>query len=266
MYSGSRGRFTKPDPAGLKAGNLKIPQTLNQYTYTNNDPVNYVDPTGLIGILDGASPDWLCRLGLLVFCPLDFPPIDSPPTREESEPRKRERPRLRVVVRKSGETKVKSFCGGAEFKVKISVAGASDETPGYVIQHAVIKSSVTDGDNTNPPANALEYWNVDGGRVYPENEDIFGTAHEGAGSKGMVTYTGIFKFFYADEVEKDIAKWRPIPGLTGDLPGLDLQGGGMPVWWNNAPGTSHGLAVQWDCTGEPDTWEKNLKIATVPNN
>jgi uncharacterized protein RhaS with RHS repeats len=97
MYSGSRGRFTKPDPAGLKAGNLKIPQTLNQYTYTNNDPVNYVDPTGLIGILDGASPDWLCRLGLLVFCPLDFPPIDSPPTREESEPAKPKGKRVRLT-------------------------------------------------------------------------------------------------------------------------------------------------------------------------
>jgi RHS repeat-associated protein len=46
MYSGSRGRFTKPDPAGLSAADAR-PQTLNRYSYVNNDPVNFVDRTGL---------------------------------------------------------------------------------------------------------------------------------------------------------------------------------------------------------------------------
>jgi RHS repeat-associated protein len=45
MYSGSRGRFTKPDPAGLSAADVR-PQSLNQYTYTDNDPVNMIDPSG----------------------------------------------------------------------------------------------------------------------------------------------------------------------------------------------------------------------------
>jgi RHS repeat-associated protein len=45
MYSGSRGRFTKPDPAGLSAADAR-PQSLNQYTYTDNDPVNMIDPSG----------------------------------------------------------------------------------------------------------------------------------------------------------------------------------------------------------------------------
>jgi RHS repeat-associated protein len=46
MFSGSRGRFTKPDPIGLKAGNRRKPQSLNLYTYVGNDPANLVDTGG----------------------------------------------------------------------------------------------------------------------------------------------------------------------------------------------------------------------------
>ncbi len=50
MYNSAKGRFTKPDPRGLKAANLKRPQSLNRYAYVENDPVNYADPTGTTGI------------------------------------------------------------------------------------------------------------------------------------------------------------------------------------------------------------------------
>jgi RHS repeat-associated protein len=46
MYSGSLGRFTKPDPAGLSAADAR-PQSLNRYSYASNDPVNLSDPSGL---------------------------------------------------------------------------------------------------------------------------------------------------------------------------------------------------------------------------
>lgn len=46
MYNSARGRFTKPDPMGLKAADLKHPQSLNRYAYVENDPVNFIDPTG----------------------------------------------------------------------------------------------------------------------------------------------------------------------------------------------------------------------------
>ena len=46
-YDWQSGRWTSPDPYG---GSMTVadPQSFNRYTYVNNDPVNLVDPTGLI--------------------------------------------------------------------------------------------------------------------------------------------------------------------------------------------------------------------------
>jgi RHS repeat-associated protein len=47
MYTSSRGRFLQADPKSLKSANLGEPQSLNRYSYVGNDPINFVDPTGL---------------------------------------------------------------------------------------------------------------------------------------------------------------------------------------------------------------------------
>jgi RHS repeat-associated protein len=47
MYQSNTGRFTSPDPLGLGAADLKRPQSLNRYSYVENDPVNFYDPDGL---------------------------------------------------------------------------------------------------------------------------------------------------------------------------------------------------------------------------
>ena len=47
-YDPAAGRFTQVDPIGIHAGNLANPQSLNMYAYVANDPVNAVDPSGLI--------------------------------------------------------------------------------------------------------------------------------------------------------------------------------------------------------------------------
>jgi RHS repeat-associated protein len=44
-YESAAGRWTTPDPLG---GSIGDPQSFNHYTYTGNDPVNSVDPTGLM--------------------------------------------------------------------------------------------------------------------------------------------------------------------------------------------------------------------------
>ena len=48
MYNSSRGRFMTPDPIGLKAANVKRPESMNRYSYVRNDPINFIDPGGMI--------------------------------------------------------------------------------------------------------------------------------------------------------------------------------------------------------------------------
>jgi RHS repeat-associated protein len=45
-YSSSQGRFTGPDPL-RSSGNVGEPQSWNRYPYTTNNPLKYIDPTGL---------------------------------------------------------------------------------------------------------------------------------------------------------------------------------------------------------------------------
>jgi RHS repeat-associated protein len=47
FYSAPLGRFTSPDPVLITSGRLRQPHTLNLYTYANNNPLRFIDPTGL---------------------------------------------------------------------------------------------------------------------------------------------------------------------------------------------------------------------------
>jgi RHS repeat-associated protein len=49
-YHHNRGRFMQPDPLGLGAADVTNPQSLNRYSYVQNDPVNFTDPLGLFRI------------------------------------------------------------------------------------------------------------------------------------------------------------------------------------------------------------------------
>jgi RHS repeat-associated protein len=47
QYTNTQGRWMHPDPAGLAAVDPSNPQTWNRYAYVTNNPLSYVDPTGL---------------------------------------------------------------------------------------------------------------------------------------------------------------------------------------------------------------------------
>jgi RHS repeat-associated protein len=53
-YQSAQSRFSQPDPYD-GSYNLTDPQSLNRYAYTQNDPVNFVDPSGLSAISPGTS-------------------------------------------------------------------------------------------------------------------------------------------------------------------------------------------------------------------
>jgi hypothetical protein len=45
-------RFSRPDPSD-GSYDLTDPQSLNRYSYTENDPVNFTDPSGLMLCMAG---------------------------------------------------------------------------------------------------------------------------------------------------------------------------------------------------------------------
>jgi len=54
-YSGAQGRFTTPDPL-LNSGRPWEPQTWNRYVYTRNNPLTFIDPTGLYDLNNTCDP------------------------------------------------------------------------------------------------------------------------------------------------------------------------------------------------------------------
>ncbi len=54
--SSNMGRFSSPDPSGIDYADFSNPQTLNLYSYVVNNPLRYVDPTGLV-LCDYGSSD-----------------------------------------------------------------------------------------------------------------------------------------------------------------------------------------------------------------
>jgi RHS repeat-associated protein len=51
-YSSAMGRFMSPDPL-LNSGHPKDPQSWNRYSYTRNNPMRRIDPTGMYDVTSG---------------------------------------------------------------------------------------------------------------------------------------------------------------------------------------------------------------------
>jgi RHS repeat-associated protein len=53
----TQGRWASPDPAGLMAVSLDIPQSWNRYAYVLNNPLSFIDPAGLFCAWDDHTRD-----------------------------------------------------------------------------------------------------------------------------------------------------------------------------------------------------------------
>jgi RHS repeat-associated protein len=56
-YNQRLGRFMSGDPLG---GDITDPQSLNRYAYVRNNPINFIDPTGLISACTGTDGNMTC--------------------------------------------------------------------------------------------------------------------------------------------------------------------------------------------------------------
>lgn len=74
----NQGRWTSTDPAGLAAVDPTNPQTWNRYAYVVNNPLSFVDPTGLflIGPDGGCDFFYDCGGGGDGYCPPEFETCD----------------------------------------------------------------------------------------------------------------------------------------------------------------------------------------------
>jgi RHS repeat-associated protein len=60
FYRWLLGRFLSPDPLSGSTGD---PQSLDRYTYVENNPINFIDPTGMDGILVGTDGSTVSNVG-----------------------------------------------------------------------------------------------------------------------------------------------------------------------------------------------------------
>ncbi len=57
-YNSGQSRFTQVDPIGIAAASIGNPQSLNMFAYVGNDPVGFVDPSGLYWFKQGRDYRW----------------------------------------------------------------------------------------------------------------------------------------------------------------------------------------------------------------
>jgi RHS repeat-associated protein len=70
-YSSGQGRFTSVDPIGFDASELENPQSLNLFAYVENNPVDYVDPSGLDLTHEDGHGGWVVEV------PINIDPFDT---------------------------------------------------------------------------------------------------------------------------------------------------------------------------------------------
>jgi RHS repeat-associated protein len=114
-YSSLQGRFVGVDPGRLTAAD---PQNFNRYSYVQNNPLKFIDPTGRELTFTGADADYIvAELSSLTGYTLDRNPITGKVTIDKSKKRK-----ITKKTSLSFANKVATIIGDPRVHVKIETA------------------------------------------------------------------------------------------------------------------------------------------------
>lgn len=144
-FSGAQGRFTSPDPL-LNSGRPWDPQSWNRYSYTLNNPLRYVDPTGLY--------EWDSTLGATCADKALKGGSCSGFTKQQGKDIVSERKNIRKELNKLGKSKDSTLhaAAGAIGKENVDngvTIGMGAVTPGAVAQVSTTRPLTIDA-NGNP--------------------------------------------------------------------------------------------------------------------
>ncbi|HMV83058.1 MAG TPA: RHS repeat-associated core domain-containing protein [Blastocatellia bacterium] len=273
MYGSSYGRFTSPDPAGQKATDSKRPQSLNRYSYVENDPVNFRDPSGKLlapaGGGDGCITYYLDGIFWFNTCgslPIGSSLLPSSGGGGSSSP---------IRVKPSLYT-VQSFidvkpCGDVKLSVDWHVFGgfnSQEGINGWVVQHIRSFYEVLDENgkvvkdaNGNPLTKSKDFyeaWEVVNGIVI--NGDTFQFRLPAArGTSGSYHVMAVANFVWKDELNPSPPNWKGTePDAFGGLNTPD-----KPSGWSDNVGKRRTLDYTWNCT-DPDSNKYSHTFSATP--
>jgi RHS repeat-associated protein len=279
MYSNSRARFTRPDPAGLRSADSR-PQSLNLYTYTGNDPVNKTDPSGMFGEYPGdrcvppivnvppAILDYYCRNGVShpLYCPCNG---NGVPTGPASDPRSNptnnpyKPPPILSYTEKSAKRLLgENKCGHAGWEIAWVIENGGQGINGWIVQHIIVEVEIKGNKDrkvrsNNRKANFFEAWLVKDGVAYINynaNElatDEFITADEDEGTYGTVMVTAYARFLQGYILQ--VPPWNsPKAPQAGRADSRDNSDGSWsPEGWSDDGSLKRTFTVEVECKKRP---------------
>jgi RHS repeat-associated protein len=262
MYNSSRGRFMTPDPIGLKGANHKIPQSLNRYSYVQNDPVNATDPTGEFlsycgwgiweQIVFGIASSGICSGGGW-WGGFDYreayaklAPVSGRSGGGGEYQGPKINPAFLVAFTSHRPAVTSNKCGRTEWNILWHIATPNPEgVDGLVIQHVKGFYEIN-GQKTF--FDFFEAWEVRNGIVMSNGgHDSFGVQlqepafRNSGGNFQVVAYAKFIRGakLIPSEWDDNIAQAGGLPSRAGTRP---------PPFWTDEDALTRSMSVSWICT------------------
>jgi hypothetical protein len=265
MYASNTARFTSPDPDWLRAASKSSPQSYNRYSYTLNDPVNLIDPTGL-GPISPGTLSILCELGIIGWWDCAGGSSVRIETKAGDErggggitieplPSRVREPKLTYETLYKGTA---TDCGGGQVNIRWNISDKAGDMRGWIVQYIEKSVRLTQSDGT-PYTWSVKYWEAwyvnrkgsisarvdsdDGSDV-----DIWQFNWGGENTEGEATYKAWAKLFIGkNQIKPNPVTWGIIPDLAGDLYATQDP----PDNWGGKSGLSRSTVVKWNCRINP---------------